>query len=207
MNDAHAVLRVLGDYYAAFSTLDVQTVLPYFHEPALLIGPRGLFAAATHAVLASAFAPAVADLRDKGFGRSELSVRDVRSLSETAALVTGVAQRFKVNGTELERVGVTYVLHKGDTDWRIAVLILHDVTDGGSSSWFISRNGSRCSKQYLMNRQQLHEYARFGGEAKLVAINMLANVAACDKRTGRRANLAASLRSPAELLERRGPPV
>jgi ketosteroid isomerase-like protein len=134
MNEELAVLEVLADYYAAFTTLDVQAFLPYFHEPALLIGPQGVFAASTHAVLATAFAPALLDLRAKGFGRSELIVRDVSSLSSTAALVTGVAQRFKVDGKELERAGVTYVLHKGDTGWRIVVLILHDVNDGGSDS-------------------------------------------------------------------------
>jgi hypothetical protein len=49
-------------------------------------------------------------------------------------LVTGVALRYKVDGKELERVGVTYVLHKVDTGWKIAVLILHDANDGGSGS-------------------------------------------------------------------------
>jgi hypothetical protein len=134
MNEELAVLRVLADYYVAFSTLDVQAFLPFFHEPSLLIGPQAVFAAPTHAVLERAFAPAVADLRAKEFGRSELIVRHVSSLSSTATLVTGVAQRFKVDGKELERAGVTYVLHKGETGWRIVVLILHDVKDGGSDS-------------------------------------------------------------------------
>jgi hypothetical protein len=90
-----------------------------------------VFAATTHALLMTAFAPAVESLRAKGFGRSELSVRDLKSLSATATLVTGVAIRYKVDGTELERVGVTYVLHKTDTGWKIAVLILHDANEGG----------------------------------------------------------------------------
>ena len=68
-------------------------------------------------------------LRARGFGRSELSVRNVKSLSATATLVTGVAVRYKVDGQELERVGVTYVLHKADTRWKIAVLIVHDANE------------------------------------------------------------------------------
>jgi ketosteroid isomerase-like protein len=129
MNQEPAVLRVLTDYYAAFSTLDAQAVLPYFHEPSLLIGPQGMFAAPTHALLTTAFTLAIESLRARGFGRSEFSVRDVRSLSATATLVTGVAIRDRVDGTELERVGVTYVLHKADGGWKIAVLILHDVNE------------------------------------------------------------------------------
>jgi ketosteroid isomerase-like protein len=134
MNEDPAVIRVLAEYYAAFSTLDVQAVLPYFHEPSLLIGPQGVLAAPTHAILSAAFTPAMDGLRARGFGRSELNVRDVKSLSATATLVTGVALRYRVDGQELERAGITYVLHKVDTRWKIRVLILHDANEGGSDS-------------------------------------------------------------------------
>ena len=124
--DEAAVTRVLADYYSAFSTLEIQAILPYFHEPSMLIGPEGLLAAPTSAVLAAALTPAMDGLRARGYGRSELSVRSVKPLSATATLVTGVAVRYKLDGQELERVGVTYVLHKADARWKIAVLIIHD---------------------------------------------------------------------------------
>ena len=121
-----AATQVLADYYSAFSTLEVRAILPYFHEPALLIGPQGVFAATTSAALTAAFKPAMEGLRAREFGRSELSVQHVKSLSATATLVTGLALRYKLDGQELERVGVTYVLHKAETRWKIAVLIIHD---------------------------------------------------------------------------------
>jgi len=121
-----AVLRMLAGYYSAFSTLEVQAVLPYFHEPSLLISPQGVIAAPTFAALATVFTPTMEGLRTREFGRSELSVGYVKSLSVSATLVMGVAIRYKRNGEELERVGVTYVLHKGETGWKIAVIILHD---------------------------------------------------------------------------------
>ena len=126
MDDEAAVTRVLADYYSAFSTLEIQAVLPYFYEPCLMIGPQGVLAAPTYGVLAAVLTPAREDLRARGYGRSELSIRHVKSLSATATLVTGVALRYKLDGQELERVGLTYVLHKGDTGWKIAVLIIHD---------------------------------------------------------------------------------
>jgi hypothetical protein len=129
MTGQPATIQLLTDYFAAFSTLNIHALLPYFHEPSLLIGPQGLIAAPTHAVLATAFAPAIEGLRGRGFGRSELSMRHTKTLSETAELVTGVAIRYKADGQELERVGVTYVLHKNDTGWKIAVLILHDADE------------------------------------------------------------------------------
>ncbi len=125
-NDTAAVIRVLADYYSAVSSLEIQAVLPYFHEPCLMIGPQGVIAAPTFAELAAVITSAMEGLRSRGYGRSELSLRHVQSLSATATLATGVALRYKVDGQELERVGVTYVLHKTGTAWKIAVLILHD---------------------------------------------------------------------------------
>jgi hypothetical protein len=124
--DQDAALRTLADYYRAFSTLEVQAVLPYFHEPSLLISPQGVLAAPTLAALAGVFTPAMEGLRSREFGRSELSAGFVESLSSTATLVTGVALRYRSNGQELERVGVTYVLHKAESGWKIAVIVLHD---------------------------------------------------------------------------------
>jgi hypothetical protein len=121
-----AALRTLEEYYSAFSTLEVQAVLPYFHEPSLLISPQGIFAAPTCAALATLFTPTMEGLRAREFSRSELSLGYVKSLSASATWVTGIATRYKRNGQELERVGVTYILHKAETGWKIAVVILHD---------------------------------------------------------------------------------
>ena|ERR1700729_2671653 len=121
-----AALRTLADYYRAFSTLEVQAVWPYFHQPSMLIGPQGVFAAPTFAALATVFTPMMEGLRTREFGRSELSVGYAKSLSASATLVTGIAIRYRLNGQELERAGVTYVLHKAEAGWKIAVIVLHD---------------------------------------------------------------------------------
>ena len=126
MTNEAAVTQVLADYYIAFSTLDVQAILPYFHQPAFLIGPAGVFAVPSSAALTSIFAPAMEDLRARGYGRSDLSLQQVSLLSATVGLAIGVARRYKRDGQELERVGVTYLLHKADTGWKIAVVVLHD---------------------------------------------------------------------------------
>ena len=129
MTNEAVVTQVLADYYSAFSTLDVQAILPYFHQPVLLIGPPGVLAAPTSAVLSSIFAPVIEDIRARGYGRSELSLQQVKLLSATAALASGVARRYKADGQELERVGVTYLLHKADPGWKIAVVVLHDTDE------------------------------------------------------------------------------
>src|ERR1700734_4505335 len=47
-NEAAAVMQVLTDYYRAFSTLDLQKILPFFHQPSVLVGQQGVFLAPTH---------------------------------------------------------------------------------------------------------------------------------------------------------------
>jgi len=119
-------LEALTGYYRAFSTLDVQALKPYFNEPALLIGPQGVIAAPNFACVAGVLGPAMEGLRSKEFGRSELSVGRVDPLSANSTLVTGVAIRYRRDEQEMENVGVTYVMHKAQAGWKIAVLILHD---------------------------------------------------------------------------------
>ena len=73
---------------------------------------RGVIAAPTSAAVAAVLKPTLEGLRAREFGRSELSVGAAKQLSASATMVTGDAVRFKRNGQELERVGITYVLHK-----------------------------------------------------------------------------------------------
>ena len=121
-----AALRTLADYYQAFSTLEVQAVSPYFHEPSMLISPQGVFSTPTFAAVASLFRHVMEGLRARAFGRSELTVQSVKSLSASQTLVTGMAIRYKRDGQELERAGVTYILHKAEGGWKIAVIVMHD---------------------------------------------------------------------------------
>ena len=126
MTDEATVNRMLDEYYAAFSTLNIEAILPYFHQPALLIGPPGVIALPTPAAVLPIFTPVMQNLRARGYGRSELDQRKVKVLSAKSALASGIVVRYKSDGQELERVGITYMLHKADDAWKFAVMVLHD---------------------------------------------------------------------------------
>jgi hypothetical protein len=121
-----AVNQVIADYYRDFSSLNVQAILPYFNEPSLLVGPQGVIPIPDRAALVAVFGPVMEGLRAKGYGRSELELGYVKSLSSSAALIGGAAVRYKTDGQQLERVGITYVLHKTESGWKFATVILHD---------------------------------------------------------------------------------
>jgi len=52
---------------------------------------------------------------------------NINQLSTTTILAGGTAIRYKTDGQELERVGVTYLVQKTDGSWKIAVVVIHDV--------------------------------------------------------------------------------
>ena len=129
--DNKAVNQVIFDYYRDFSTLNVQTILPYFNEPSLLVGPQGVIAIPNRAALVTIFGPVMDSLRSKGYGRSEFELGYVKLLSSSAAVIGGVAVRYQIDGQQMERVGLTYVLHRTASGWKLATIILHDPNPPG----------------------------------------------------------------------------
>ena len=124
MDDASYPLDTLLDYYRAFSTLDVTAIVAFFCEPSMTIAPQGIVSAPNRAALADSLAPLIAGLKSRGYGRSEFVQSQVTMLGDAAALVRGVAVRYRAAGPELERVPLSYVMYRGDGGWKIAVLIV-----------------------------------------------------------------------------------
>jgi hypothetical protein len=116
-------LETIVDYYHVFSTLDVDAIVSYFCEPSLTVAPQGVFSAASRGALAESMASLVQTLRAKGYGRSEFVNPQVTPLGEADALVRGVAVRYTAAGPELERVPLSYLMHRTEMGWRIAVLV------------------------------------------------------------------------------------
>ncbi len=126
MTDETAASQVLFDYYTAFSSLDVRAILDYFNEPCLFLGPAGAFVVPDSETLAVMLRPVMEGLRARGYSRSELDIGQIKRLSARTVMAIGVAIRYRTDGQELERVGVTYLLQNGEAGWKIAVLVLHD---------------------------------------------------------------------------------
>jgi hypothetical protein len=66
----------------------------------------------------------IEELKAKGYGRSEFVEPEVTMLTETAALVRGVAVRYAGAGPEIERLQVNYLMHRSAAGWKIAMIVL-----------------------------------------------------------------------------------
>ena len=115
-------LVAIHDYYKAFSTLDLDACVPFFTLPSMFIGLRGTFAVASREDLARALGPTIEALKTKDYQRSEYIEPQLTTLTENTALVRGVAARYRVSGAELERVPVSYLMHRTGAAWKIAVV-------------------------------------------------------------------------------------
>lgn len=117
-------LGALNEYYKAFSTLDLSAIVSHFSEPCMSIGPQGVFSAGNREALATAFKPFIDSLKAKGYARSEFVEVEVTTLDDTAALVRGVAVRYKLDESELERIPISYLMHRSADGWKIAAMVL-----------------------------------------------------------------------------------
>lgn len=116
-------LETVHEYYAAFSTLDMNAIASHFSEPTMTISPQGVASAANQAAVALFMGPLIEGLRKKGYGRSEFAEARLTMLGESDALVQGIAVRYTAAGAEMERVPLAYLMHRSEAGWKIAVLL------------------------------------------------------------------------------------
>ena len=98
--------------------------MSHFSEPCMSIGPQGVFSAGNREALATALRPFIDSLKAKGYARSEFVEAEVTTLDDTAALVRGVAVRYKLDESELERIPISYLMHRSADCWKIAAMVL-----------------------------------------------------------------------------------
>ena len=82
-------LDFLRSYYRAFSTLEVDAILAFYHEPVIFVGAQGAHAVPTHSALSAVvFMPMREELQSRGFDRSEFILQEGCRLSDTLAVLS-----------------------------------------------------------------------------------------------------------------------
>jgi ketosteroid isomerase-like protein len=125
-NEKDAIRAVLSGYYDAFGR-DSAAAAAFYGEPALIVFPNQVVALGTRADVEAFFDKLVTSLKPSGYSHSKLADHRVKLLNSTTALYSTVAIRMKADGTEMQRSGFTYLLHKGNTGWKIHQIIATDI--------------------------------------------------------------------------------
>ena len=126
-SDQEAIEAVLNGYYDAFGRDSAAVSASFFSEPALIVFPNQIVRLNSRADVESFYEKFVANLKPSGFSHSKLGEHHVKLLSSTTALCSAVTIRVKADGTEMQRSGFTYLLHKTDAGWKIHELIGTDL--------------------------------------------------------------------------------
>lgn len=129
-DDKAAVTQTMRDSYAPWADLgpsfDLQRVLPYYHEPMMVVTAARVFIYPTRADVEVGFQALAARLRQRGAVRSELQQLHVQQLGAGVAVASVQTVRRRVDGQELDRVGYLYVLRKTNDGWKITTIVSRD---------------------------------------------------------------------------------
>lgn len=120
------VAQALDAYLCHFNSHDVAAITTFYSCPLLLIMPQTAPVLLTSdEQISGVFSNMLEGLISKGFTHSHWQDMSIKLLTDTCALASTIAVRFKGEVNELERLGVTYTLFKHGNDWKITSLVGH----------------------------------------------------------------------------------
>ena len=104
---------------------DVNEVLDYFAVPLLVTGDDAAHAFRTAEEVKGFARRQVERLRAVNYDHSETLDADVITLNATSALYRAAFARERADGSEIGRLGVTYLITNGSGGLRISALAVH----------------------------------------------------------------------------------
>lgn len=125
VEDEAGALAFMNDYVASFKHLDVRRTAKHFNEPLAVVAGSGVTVLSTQADVATWYQPLFAELANRNYGGSEWAQLRLKALSDGVVIASARAIRRRVDGSELETVGATYLLRNTSQGWRIAVISPH----------------------------------------------------------------------------------
>jgi ketosteroid isomerase-like protein len=121
----HAVVETLRAYEQAWSRHDARAIASFYYEPALRITAGGPVMRQTRSDQEAFFSGFMASLVKRGYARSSWEDLEVHLLDAETAIASGISVRFKTDGSQLERVGLTYALRSTPEGWKIFLSSTH----------------------------------------------------------------------------------
>jgi hypothetical protein len=104
---------------------DIERVLDYFGVPLLLSAPQGLLELRSREEILDVMSRQMVAVRESGYDRSEVLETSVEVVNARCALYRGRFARLRRDGSEIERLRVTYVITGGADGPRVSALLIH----------------------------------------------------------------------------------
>jgi hypothetical protein len=117
---------VIETYYRLFNERNPTAMSEQlFHLPWIYLDPEGARLFENREETAQLFEESLASIVPRGWVRSEFPEPNVCVLSLGAATVSGTFYRYKKDGSVLSQHGVSYVLGRTPSGWRVTALSSH----------------------------------------------------------------------------------
>ncbi len=117
-----------ADYFAAGEDADISVVMAHFHEPTMMVPPRGSPAVAnTRADLSRNFVGFLQMLRGKGTVRLEWERLQLVHLGPNNAIGSNIARALDADGNVVDRRSSVYSIYRTENGWQIAMIQSHAV--------------------------------------------------------------------------------
>jgi ketosteroid isomerase-like protein len=128
-DERKAIESFFGEYGRAVGSFDAQRLLAYYDSPLTIVTAARTVVLKDATEIQGFMNPFLERLKQRGWtGKAESPQINMRWLGAGIALASVLVVRYKADDAELERGGFTYVLRKTGDQWKIAVLVGHDVS-------------------------------------------------------------------------------
>jgi hypothetical protein len=124
--DAASVETSFDEYMAAFESLDLSRIIPYFDEQLAIISSAGVIAMADREAIERVFEGLTTQLSGQDYARTEVLDRTTKMLSPSIAQVSALLVRYDSTGSEIGRFGAVYTLRNSDGSWKVGAIVMHD---------------------------------------------------------------------------------
>jgi hypothetical protein len=121
-----AVRNVIEGIRDTLSALDVNAWLSHFSPQHTIVNRGTVFVARSLNDSKAAFAPMISGLEEQGFTGTVLDLCNIRFIDSNSAIAATQWTRLGRNDKVLERLGALYTLVKLGSEWKVAVVTVHD---------------------------------------------------------------------------------
>ena len=123
--EASPAIDIFWSYTRAFQAFDAKAVATFFHEPSMLVTPRGVLALPNTWAVEQAYAEIMDQLRGGPYASTEFSSARERVLSDELVELSGNGTWVDRDGRRYMPFGFTYTLRQTELGYRIVVALVH----------------------------------------------------------------------------------